>query len=265
MYDAELKTALHAAGLARKHIHTNFNKALNIQTKVAYDELVTDLDQTTETLILNQLQVSFPAYNILSEESPHLDNLNTRTWVVDPLDGTANLVLGLPLVGVSIALLDGDAVVMGVVCHAISGTSYRALQGQGAFVKSKRLQVSTQNNLKKATIGHIVSFDEKLKPRALDLVTMLRRSCRRMLDTWTPSLEWTLLAHGKLDALVSLGSGRYDRLAGQLIAQEAGALVTDLEGHTITDIGSSYLLASNNTSLHEQLLDLIRPLYGKES
>jgi myo-inositol-1(or 4)-monophosphatase len=127
-----------------------------------------------------------------------------------------------------------------------------------------RLQVSDKSEVKRAQVGHIVSFEEKLKPRALELVTTLRRSCRRMLDTWAPSIEWTLLAQGKIDALVSLGSGLYDRMAGMLIVQEAGGYITNLTGDPASSLKADYLLASNHTGLHDDLLKLIQEHYGNE-
>jgi myo-inositol-1(or 4)-monophosphatase len=260
-YADQLQAAIQAAQQAGELIRSNFDRSLTITTKKDYNELVTDLDIRSEQTILKSLTKRFGDYNILSEEKGKIDRPSQRQWVIDPLDGTHNLILGLPLLAVSIALVDDGEVVAGVISHVMQNRLYVGQRGCGATVDNHLLHVSGLAEIARAKVGHIVSFEEKLKPRALNLVTSLRTACQRLLDTWAPSVEWSLLAHGKLDALVSLGSGLYDRLAGMLIVREAGGLITDFDGNPVDDYHTDYLLASNGTDLHSKLLELIRPLY----
>lgn len=258
-FKSELNTAFGAAQTAAGFIRNNFERGLNIRSKNEYDELVTDLDHQSEKLILERLQYDFPAYNIISEESTAIDNQSRLSWMVDPLDGTSNLVIGLPIVGVSIALLVDNEPVVGVVVNVMRDLCFTAIRGEGAYMNNAPIRVSDKTEFRRTHVGHIVSFEEKLKPRALELVTTLRSSCRRMLDTWAPAIEWSLLAQGKIDALVSLGSGPLDRLAGMLIAQEAGAMVSFVEmgGESRDD----FLVASANVALHSKLLELVHRHY----
>lgn len=260
-FDKELQTAIQATKKAGEFIETNFDKLTTIATKNEFKEIVTDLDIKSEDIILSTLRRAFPEYGVVSEESPDKNLRKELTWIIDPLDGTANLALGLPLVAVSIALQKYEETVMGVVYHPIRHHHYKGLLGAGSFLDDHEIHVSSIDTLEQAQVGHIVSFEEKYKPRALELVTSLRSQCRRMLDTWTPSMEWTLLAQGKIDALISLGSGVYDRLAGELIVKEAGGIVTDLQGKAVTDDSINYILASNNTALHQKILNLVGKHY----
>jgi myo-inositol-1(or 4)-monophosphatase len=262
-YAPQIEAAVQAAQDAGQLIRANFDSSLTITTKKEYRELVTNLDLQSERIIFDRLAGQFAQYNFVSEEKGSIDHHSTLTWVIDPLDGTHNLTLGLPLIGVSIALIDNRQVVAGVINHVMPQHIYAGERGCGAFVDNRAVHVSELKELGEAKVGHIVSFEEKLKPRALNLVTAIRRTCRRMLDTWAPSLEWALLAHGKIDALVSLGSGQYDRMAGMLLVREAGGLITDFDGNPIDDLHTDYLLASNNTGLHASLLELIRIHYGE--
>ncbi len=260
-YTDQLQAAIQAAQQASELIRSNFDRSLTITTKKDYNELVTDLDIRSEQTILDSLANHFGDYSILSEEKGKIDRPSRRQWVIDPLDGTHNLTLGLPVLGVSIALVDDDEVVVGVISHVMQAHLYVGERGCGATVDNRPVHVSGLTDIAKAKVGHIVSFEEKLKPRALNLVTSLRTTCQRLLDTWAPSVEWSLLAHGKIDALVSLGSGPYDRLAGMLIVREAGGLITDFDGNPVNDYPTDYLLASNGTDLHFKVLELIRTLY----
>lgn len=260
-YAGQMKVAVQAAQKASELIRSNFDRSLTITTKQAYNELVTDLDFQSEQVILDWLTSHFTQYNLVSEEKGSIDHNSPLTWVIDPLDGTHNLTLGLPLIGVSIALTENEQVVAGVISHVIPAHTYVGERRCGATVDGHALHVSGLYDITKAKIGHIVSFEEKLKPRALNLVTSLRKTCQRLLDTWAPSLEWALLAHGKIDALVSLGSGQYDRLAGMLMVREAGGFITDFDGHPIDDLQTDYLIASNGTDLHFKILEIIRTHY----
>jgi myo-inositol-1(or 4)-monophosphatase len=219
-YDAELQIALQAAKIGRQIICDNFDRTLHIQRK-QYSELVTDVDPEAEEAILKHLQTECPNHGILSEEIGVISGKSDLIWVVDPLDGTSNFVLGIPHVAVSIALYNNktDNILVGVVVNAFRSLHYTAEQQKGAMLNGEPLQISQTAELAKATIGHIVSYEEKRKSRALNLFTDVRSRCYRLLDTWTPSLDWCMLAQGKIDALISLDAGKFDRLAGTLIVQ----------------------------------------------
>jgi myo-inositol-1(or 4)-monophosphatase len=260
-YEKELQTAIMAARSAGEFIESKFDQLMMVTTKNEYKEVVTDLDFKSEEIILSILKEAFSQYGIISEESPERNQGAEYAWVVDPLDGTANIALGLPLVAVSIALKTREDIVLGVVYHVARHHHYTGILGRGSFIDNDKIHVSAIDALENAQIGHIVGYQEKYLPRALELVTTLRRQCKRMLDTWSPSIEWTLLAQGKIDALVSLGSGVYDRLAGTLIVREAGGIITDLKGNIITNDRGDYIVASNNTALHQKVLDLVSKHY----
>ena len=102
-YADQLQAAIQAAQQAGELIRSNFDRSLTITTKKDYNELVTDLDIRSEQTILESLAQHFGDYSILSEEKGKIDRPGRRQWVIDPLDGTHNLTLGLPVLGVSIA------------------------------------------------------------------------------------------------------------------------------------------------------------------
>lgn len=260
-YESELRIALQAAKMGGQIVSDNFDRTLHVQRK-QYSEIVTNVDYEAEEAILRHLQAKRPEFGILSEESQAITGAHDLTWVVDPLDGTSNFVLGIPHVAVSIALCDGTETLVGVVVNPMRSLCYTAERGQGAMANKETLHVSQIEILQEATIAHIVGYEEKRKPRAVGLFTDLRSRCYRLLDTWAPSLDWCLLAQGKIDALVSLGAGKFDRLAGALIVREAGGLITDPKGNLASDLDTSYLLASNGTELHADLLDIVSQYYG---
>lgn len=266
MESKEIDVAILAAKIGGWIIRDRFDQALDIQTKGEWGEIVTSVDQEAEDVILTYLHSRFPSHGISSEESSAIVSKNNLTWFVDPLDGTSNLVLGISYVAVSVALCNTTEVLLGVVYNPMRSLLYVAeIQGQ-ATLNGKPLCVSTVTKLENSTIAHIVSYQEKRKRRALDLVTQFRQYCYRFLDTWAPSLDWCLLGQGKVDALISLGSGQLDQLAGALIVQKAGGLITDLKGNEIRakDLlgqNNGYFIASNGTDLHSELCEIMSYYY----
>lgn len=260
-YSEELQIAIKAAEAGGEVIRNNFGRTLEIQTKHEWSEFVTNVDLESESVIVKHLQKACPGYDIISEESSTPIVESELCWFVDPLDGTSNLVLGIPHVSVSIALCDGVDVLVGVVFNPLRSLCYTVGSQDRAAVNGEPLSVSRTKSIDKATIAHIVSYEEKRKPRALELFTHLRSRCYRLLDTWSPSLDWCLLAEGKVDALISLGSSSLDQLAGSLLVRESGGLLTDLRGRKLSDLGDCYLLASNGTELHSELLKIVSQYY----
>jgi myo-inositol-1(or 4)-monophosphatase len=259
---AELQIAVEAVNRGIPIIVDNFGRTVDIARK-QYSEIVTNVDREVEDAVLEYLRAERPDYGLLSEETGAAPGKSDLFWVVDPLDGTSNFVLGIPHVAISIALCRKTEILVGVVANAFRPLQYTAEYRQGAMLNDKPLHVSQTNSLAKATIGHIVSYEEKRKRRALDLSAKVRSRCYRLLDTWAPSLDWCLLAQGKLDGLISLDAGKFDRLAGTLIVQETGGLITDFEGNPPTDLDNGYLLASNGTELHAELLEIVNEYYPK--
>jgi myo-inositol-1(or 4)-monophosphatase len=259
----EMEIALQAANIGGQIVRNNLDRTLNVNRK-KYLEVVTDVDHEANAAITEYLQKVCPHCSIFSEESPTILGTSDLTWIVDPLDGTSNYVLGIPHAAVSIALCNTTQVLLGVVINPFRMFQYCAKRQAGAMLNGRPLLVSQVSNLGKATIAHIVSYEEKRKTQALNLLTHLRSVCFRVLDTWSPSLDWCLLAQGKVDALVSLGSSKVDRVAGALIAREAGGVITDLEGEPPDELDSDFLLASNGTGLHSELLKIISHLATRQ-
>lgn len=255
--EKDLWVAYRAAKLGGGKIIENFMQNTQI-TKKEQGESVTLVDIASEEAIIKFIHAKYPADLIYSEENNSSFNPDHRTWIVDPLDGTSNFILGIPHIAISIALWSRNQIDLGVVYNPFLKLYFYAYKGEGAFGNKNPLKVSFTSELSQATIALIVSYKEKIKPRAIHTSTKLRATCFRLLDNWAPSLDWSMLAQGKIDALVSMGSGLYDMAAGILLVQESGGTITDFWGNPPNTYDSEFLLASNGQKkLHEKLLDLI--------
>jgi len=254
----ELTTAIYAARAGGAIIRSLFGQDLAAREKRGAD-LVTEADQAAEATILAVLRAAYPDVGIISEECGSLPGTAGYTWVVDPLDGTNNFVAGIPQVGVSIALVRGEEAVLGVVYQPMADVLWQARRGEGARRNGRPITAAIrQDDLTRATVAYVQGYLAS-DARALAVQRALYGRVKRVLTNWAAALDWCLLAEGRIAAVVSLESEHEDQVAGTLIAQEAGARVTDLDSQPYAP-GMTRLLACGNDHIHAALSHLLRDI-----
>jgi len=187
-------------------------------------ELVTNLDNEIDSLFRSTISHAFPGHQILSEEGQHRPNPQEGVcWIIDPLDGTANFINGLPHVAVSAALSINGVVMAGVVEAPFYGESYHAVKGRGAFRNGQRIEASTITEPCRALIATGFPHDRHDVHTLVDRLKPLLRDFGDIRRLAAPALDICWVADGRL-------AGFLDRLfvwdyaAAGLIAEEAGAL-----------------------------------------
>ena len=205
-------------------------------------DVVTEVDHLSEALILDGLSATFPGDALLAEETgPSGQDATSgvgRVWVVDPLDGTINYANGIPFHCVSIGLvLDGRPVV-GVVHDPVRGETYAATADGPASLRPAAgadavpIGVGEKDNLG----DYVVSMS--LAGRAVtSRARAVRRRVRVSRSMGSAALALAYVANGRFDAFVQQGGlSTWDIAAAGLIAERAGAAVTDLEGGPWFDV-----------------------------
>ncbi|EWS81122.1 inositol monophosphatase family protein [Brachybacterium phenoliresistens] len=194
-------------------------------------DLVTHVDHAAERLIAAGIAERYPEHGILGEEEGEQGagaDAPLR-WLIDPLDGTNNYVLGLDVYGVCITLCDREGPLVAVVHDSPRRRTCWAIRGEGAYLSvgasgPRRLRLDAADPLAHTTVsftqGYAVGHDDA---RRNAIFGALERSAKRVLRTWAPSADWVLLATGRLGALLAYRNEIWDLLGGILIAEEAGA------------------------------------------
>ncbi|MFF4525673.1 inositol monophosphatase family protein [Streptomyces bluensis] len=234
-FASECRTAVAAAEEAGALLRSRFPDGFAARPKGEHGDVVTDLDLMAERLVVDRIRERFPHDRILAEESGELrGDGGGRTWLVDPLDGSNNVVIGLPAYVVGIALCVDEAPVVGVVHDPVTGHTWSALRGGGAHGPRGRLAgvtggrpLSSAGPLLAWTQGHAVDRDD---PAARALRHTLENRSRRLLQLWAPLLTWAMLARGDIDGFVGYRAEAIDLPAGALLAREAGVAVRHLDG-----------------------------------
>jgi myo-inositol-1(or 4)-monophosphatase len=204
--------------------------ALGVSTKSTATDLVTAADRDAEHWLVEQIAAARPADAIVGEEGAGTDGSSGVRWVLDPLDGTVNYVLGLPHYAVSVAAeLDGH-VLAGAVCNVATGDVFRARLGGGAYVGDVPLGGPRDIPLAEAVVGTGFAYDAARRERQGHVVARLLPRVANLRRFGSASLELCAVAAGRLDAYFEAGLHNWDYAAGVLIAGEAGCVTSGLRG-----------------------------------
>lgn len=220
-----------------------------VTAKASSRDMATDVDLAVEDDVRAFLQRETPQVSFLGEEHGRTENGNGQlVWALDPIDGTANFLHGLPLCAVSLGLVDADRPILGIIELPFLGGTYSAIEGKGAFRDDEPIQVSATEVLGDAIVSYGdyavgENADEKNKGRLAITARLAARVQRiRMLGSAAIDLAW--VAEGRLDAAVILANKPWDTAAGVLLTREAGALVFDRDGSPHTASSSATVAAA---------------------
>ena len=227
-------------------------------------DLVTQADLASQQVIQEIVMDAFPDHLFLGEEDAAVDsgapqadlNSDSWCWVVDPLDGTVNYVHGLQSFAVSVALMQGGQPRVGVVYDPLFEECFSAEQGQGAEVNGTVLKASDCQLFEQALV--VASFPPNVQrgaPEIEQFIEILHQS-QTLRRLGSAALNLCYLAAGRLDAYWATSPKAWDIAAGVLIAQEAGAVVSDLAGLSL-DWEKPRLASAATPALHQQLLDIL--------
>ncbi|HEU4673189.1 MAG TPA: inositol monophosphatase family protein [Candidatus Limnocylindrales bacterium] len=263
-WSAELAFATDAARAAGAILLDRYERVERIDYKSAKD-VVTEVDHLSERLILDAIRERFPADAILAEESgAHARTDGSaatapagRTWVVDPLDGTVNYANGIPFFCVSVALVADRLPVVGVVHDPTRDETFAATADGPACLDGAPVAVSDKDRLEDFVISMALGGR-----RVVTRARAVRKRIRVSRSMGSAALSLAYVGNGRFDAFVqSAGLSSWDIAAAGLIAERAGARVTNLEG------GGWFELAGESRSLgvlavppshHAELLALVR-------
>ena len=223
-------------------------------------DFVTGVDREAERVIREELATGSPAPVVGEELSP--DHRPTGLhWIVDPLDGTTNFLHRYPAWAVSIAAVDGEEVLAGVVHRPVDDRVCSAARGHGAWENGRPLRVSPVQDPRFALIGTGFPFKN---PEAME--DYQRQFASILLATsgvrraGSAALDLADVAAGRFDGFWELHLAPWDMAAGLLLIREAGGVVTDREGKERQPAHGS--VVAGNPIIHRWLLGVLRPESG---
>ena len=255
---AAIDNALREAG---EELRRNFGQFEPSQLKYKSDrasEVVTAFDVSTEELIRDRLHTVEPSISFVGEETGG-DRNTERFWMVDPIDGTAHFIRGIPFCTTMLALIEGGIVTYAAIYNFAVDDMYIAERGGGATLNGKSMQVSNRE-LKGAYLGYETQVS---KEENREVQRKVYSHGVALVKTISAGYEFCLVASGKLDGRIQLEpyGNDYDFAAGSLLVSEAGGVVANI-GSTEYDYTNLNFLATNPV-VFEQLTkggDAVFPL-----
>jgi histidinol-phosphatase len=251
VYEEELAVANALADEAADIALSLFGTDLEVRTKSDLTP-VTEADVGIERMIRERLAERFPDDAVVGEEGGRSGDA-TRTWVIDPIDGTKNFAAAIPIWATLIALLVDSEPVVGVAGAPALGERYAATKGGGASLNGRAIHVSQTSRVEDAfalTAGESSFLGGPNESWFVTLATRVQRT-RGFGDFW----QHMLVARGAADVALEPELFLWDYAALVPIVEEAGGRVSALDGGALTHGGS---MLTTNGRLHDSVLEEIR-------
>jgi len=229
--------------------------ASDVRSKGGLD-IVTGTDIAAEQAVKTVLNEQFD-FPFIGEESGGQATPGVPCWLVDPICGTRNFASQVPLFSVNVALVEGNQATCCAVGDGASGEIYVAQRGEGAF----SLRSGHARRLRASTETHTVVIEgwpsgKEARERYANYLAAAVASEKWELRSFGTTLSLAYLAAGRVSAYVLFSVSPIHTAAGALLAEEAGAKVTGLDGHLWT-VSSESLLAAADAALHAELFELL--------
>lgn len=202
--------------------------SLAMTTKSSPTDLVSDMDRASERLILDIILGARPDDGLIGEEGTSASSRSGLSWLVDPIDGTANYLRGLPNYSISIAAVHEKGTVVGVVYDPSLDETFTAIHGHGAALNGNPIACST-TSLAEAIIGTGFSYSSARRAAQAEVLLGLLPAVGDIRRPGSAAVSLCWVACGRLDAFFETGLKPWDFAAGALIALEAGADVRGAE------------------------------------
>ena len=230
------------------------------------NNLVSYVDKETEKQLVERLGKLLPEAGFITEEGttgteadPSALRGPALTWIIDPLDGTANFIHDLPVFSVSIGLAQGTTPIAGVVYDPNRNECFSAWQGGGAYCNGQKISVSPALQLGESLISTgfpYYTFEEM--PQYLRILESLMAQTHGLRRMGSAAIDLAYVAAGRFDAFYEYNLKSWDMAAGVLLVREAGGIVTDFKG------GDEFLFRGDVVAacgIHPELMRVIQEFW----
>ena len=221
-------------------------------------DFVTASDKKVEKIIIEELLKARPNYSILSEEAGEINNDVSFKWIIDPIDGTANFLHGIPHFGISVGLEHDNEIICGIIFDPIKDEMFIAEKGNGSYLNNQRMRVSSRSKLKDCII-----FTGGPKPESKDRELALKEYNNFSSKVLIPirklgsaSLDMAYVAAGRCDGFWQRNLNYWDIAAGIILVKEAGGFVTDFKGKNDYILNKSILVT--NSKINKEMIEILK-------
>lgn len=238
-----------AIDIARKagafaSLHFASIDSLVIESK-GHQDLVSNADKETEKLIRKAIEAAFPDDGIVGEEYARTHGTSGFDWVIDPIDGTANFVRGIPQWCVALAVAHHGEAVIGVINEPSSGELFHAMKGSGAFCNGKPISTAKGADIGEGSVG--TGYSGRVHgANIVKAVAELVSAGSMFFRNASGALMLAYVAAGRLLGYIEEHMNSWDCLGGLLIVEEAGGIIVKPDAATVLEHGTVVIAAGPN-------------------
>ena len=256
---ANINVMIKACRKASKTIIRDFGEIENLQVSLkGPGDFVTASDKKVEKILIDELQKARPNYSILSEEIGKINNDESFKWIIDPIDGTANFLHGIPHFAISIGLEQNSEIICGIVYDPIKDEMFVAEKGNGSYLNNQRIRVSSRSKLKECII-FTGGPKKESENRELALKEYYNFSSKVQIPIrklGSAALDMAYVAAGRCDGFWQRNLNYWDIAAGIILVKEAGGYVTDFKGNE--DYIENKNILVSNSKINEEMIKLLK-------
>lgn len=228
----------------------------NVSKKGEFD-FVTEADKNISLFLHKRLREEFPDIGFMSEEEKADIEKCDRYWILDPIDGTTNFMRNIPLCGISLALCENGIINYGVIYIPYLNEIYYAKRGEGAFLNGEKIKCSKAERLHDClALYEFNAYFKNTSDEATDYAKKLYTLCQDIRTFGSAAAEMAFVACGRADVFIGRNLKPWDYAAGIVIIEEAGGMVTAVDG----DIDIKVLnrnIAATNKMVHKRFLNML--------
>jgi myo-inositol-1(or 4)-monophosphatase len=250
-----LRIAHEAGELALRHFRSL--ELLSIESK-GHQDLVSNADREVELFVRAAIAREFPDDGIVGEEHAPTPGTSGHVWVIDPIDGTANFVRGIPAWCVVIACTDQEGTEVGVVHEPSTGETFSASRGGGAFLNGRAIFASKATSLTEGSVGTGSSNRKPLR-NVVQLIALLSAEGGVFFRNASGALMLAYVAAGRLLGYCEEHMNAWDCLAGLLLIEEAGGKIIAAGPNVVAD---GTLVIAGGAAIYPKLEALCEQAFG---
>jgi myo-inositol-1(or 4)-monophosphatase len=230
-----------------------------VVSKSGTANFVTEIDLKVQEIIVNKLKQILPESSIIAEETKESTfSLSKYTWILDPVDGTTNLMYGLKYSAIALGLVVDGIPYAGIVYNPYLREVYTAQKGQGAFVNGQQIEVTNTRMLADSLITFGTSpYDRGKADETFRITKKVFLKCRDIRRTGSAALDICNVAAGRMDGFFEMELQPWDYAGASVILEEAGGKITDWQGKKLSYINKTAAIASN-IYIHDELMETIK-------
>ena len=256
---ANINVMVKACRKAAKTLIRDFGEIENLQVSIkGPGDFVTASDKKVEKILIDELQKARPNYSILSEEIGKISNDESFKWIIDPIDGTANFLHGIPHFAISIGLEHDGEIICGIIYDPIKDEMFVAEKGNGSYLNNQRIRVSSSSKLENCIIftggPKIGVKNRELFLKEYNNVSSKVPTSIRKLGS--ASLDMAYVAAGRCDGFWQRDLKYWDIAAGIILVRESGGFVTDFKGEK--GYMQNKTILATNSKINNEMIEVLK-------